>query len=95
MKRRVRVIKSSHQNALEKYLDRIATALENISDAMGDGVQDIPVTTPISHACVVSNDRGRPIGNSGRCGRCNREGRRRLNNKPYCRDCKNEGLWDE
>ena len=95
MKRRVRVIKSSHQNALELYLDRIATALENMSDALGDGVQNIPVITPIPVNDVIPGDLGRPRGNPGRCGRCKREGRRRMNGKQYCRSCQHEGWWDE
>jgi len=41
--------------------------------------------------------RGAEPGNTraGQCGRCKRDGRRRLNFKAFCVDCEHEPWWDE
>lgn len=86
--KRVRNIKTSHQNKLEEYLDRIAVALEVIGDRLGD--------EPVQEASQRRDGHpGRPHGLPGHCGRCRREGRRRMNGKPHCHECIHEGWWEE
>lgn len=38
---------------------------------------------------------GRPAGKPSHCGRCGREGTRRMNNSNHCRQCRHEAWWDE
>jgi hypothetical protein len=93
--KRVRNLKTSHQNKLEEYLDRIAVALEVISDNLDGGVQHIEVVTPLEASQRRDGQPGRPHGLPGHCGRCGREGRRRMNGKPHCNECINEGWWNK
>lgn len=45
----------------------------------------------------TTRQRGAEPGNTraGQCGRCKRDGRRRLNFKAFCVDCEHEPWWDE
>lgn len=38
---------------------------------------------------------GRPAGKPSHCGRCGREGTRRMNHSHACRECVHEAWWDE
>jgi hypothetical protein len=89
--KRVRNIKTSHQNKLEEYLDRIAVALEVIAD----NLDAFEVTNALEAQEPRDGRPGRPHGLPGHCGRCGREGRRRMNGKPHCHECKIENWWDE
>jgi hypothetical protein len=92
---RRRILKTSHQNKLEEYLDRIAVALEVISDNLDGGVQHIEVVTPLEAREPRDGRPGRPHGLPGHCGRCGRVGRRRMNGKSHCHECKFENWWNE
>lgn len=54
-------------------------------------------TVIVQGATLPKRSRGAEPGNTraGQCGRCKRDGRRRLNFKPFCVDCENEPWWDE